>query len=90
MQGRALGITQEMVDAIPDVDGSPLFTEEEKALVVASAELTGTARIADETFARLRRFFDERQLVELVVNTSIANLNNRVTDGFAADVETDV
>ena len=30
-----------------------------------------------------------RQLVELVVNTSIANLNNRVTDSFEADVELD-
>lgn len=26
-------------------------------------------------------------MVELVVNTSIANLNNRVTDAFTADIE---
>lgn len=87
MSGRALGITQEMVDAIPNVDGSPLFTDEEKAVVAASTELTKTARLSDETFARARAYFDERQLVELVVNTSIANLNNRVTDTFTAEVE---
>ncbi len=76
-----------MVQAIADADASPLFTDEEKALVAASTELTRTATLSDATFARLRRFFDERALVELVVNTSVANLNNRITDAFVADVE---
>jgi alkylhydroperoxidase family enzyme len=89
VSGRALGVTQEMVDAIPNVEASPLFTDEEKAVVAASTELTKTAKLTDATFERLRRFFDERALVELVINTSIANLNNRVTDAFAADVEPD-
>ncbi len=87
MSGRALGITQEMVDAIATADASPLFTDEEKAVVAASAELTRTAKLSEASVERLRRFFDERQLVELVVNTSIANLNNRITDAFGAEVE---
>jgi alkylhydroperoxidase family enzyme len=78
-----------MVDTIPNVEASPLFTEEEKAVVAASTELTKTAKLSDATFERLRRFFVERALVELVINTSIANLNNRVTDSFAADIEPD-
>jgi alkylhydroperoxidase family enzyme len=76
-----------MIDAIPDADASALFSDEEKAVVAASAELTKTAKLSPETFKRLRRFFDERALVELVINTSIANLNNRVTDAFSAEVE---
>ena len=84
-----LGVTQEMVDAIPNVDASPLFTDEEKAVIAASTELTKTAKLSDATFSRLRGFFDERAMVELVINTSIANLNNRVTDSFAADIEPD-
>ena len=89
MSGRALGITQEMVDTIPNVDPSPLFTDEEKTVIAASTELTKTARLSDATFARLRHHFDERAMVELVINTSIANLNNRITDSFAADIEPD-
>jgi len=89
VSGRALGVTQEMVDAIPNVDASPLFTDEEKAVIAASTELTKTAKLADATFERLRQCLDERALVELVINTSIANLNNRVTDSFAADIEPD-
>jgi len=89
VSGRALGVTQEMVDAIPNVDASPLFTDEEKAVIAASTELTKTAKLSDATCARLRQFFDERAMVELVINTSIANLNNRITDSFAADIEPD-
>ncbi len=76
-----------MIDAIPSADASPLFTAEEKAVIAASGELTRTATLSDATFQRVRPFFDDRALLELVVNTSIANLNNRVTDAFAADLE---
>jgi alkylhydroperoxidase family enzyme len=85
--GRALGITQEMIDAIPTADASPLFTAEEQAAIAASLELTRTATLSDATFQRVRPFFDDRALIELVVNTSVANLNNRVTDAFVADLE---
>lgn len=78
-----------MVDAIARADDSELFTDEEKAVIAASLELTRTATLSEATFARLRPFFDDRSLVELVVNTSVANLNNRLTDTFVADVETD-
>ncbi len=76
-----------MIGAIPDVEASPLFTDEEKAVITASTELTKTAKLSDATFGRLRGFFDERQMVELVINTSVANLNNRVTDSFTAEIE---
>jgi alkylhydroperoxidase family enzyme len=78
-----------MVDAIGKADDSTLFADEEKAVIAAATELTKTARLSESTYQRLRRFFDERQALELVVNTSIANLNNRVTDAFQADVEPD-
>jgi alkylhydroperoxidase family enzyme len=79
-----------MIDAIPHADDSPLFTDEEKAAIAASLELTRTATLSDGTFTRIRPFFDDRALVELVVNTSIANLNNRVTDSFTADLAPEV
>lgn len=84
--GRALGITQEMVDTITDPDGSALFTDEEKAAIVLSLELTRNSHLDPATFARAREHFDERQLIELVVNIGIANLNNRVTEAFWADL----
>jgi len=76
-----------MVDRIPDVDGSDLFTDEERAVVAASAELTRTATLADATFERLRALLTDEQIVTLIINTSVANLNNRVTDALSAEVE---
>ena len=76
-----------MIEAIESADASPLFTDEEKATIAASLELTRTATLSDATFQRVRPFFDDRALIELVVNTSIANLNNRVTDAFVSDLE---
>ena len=76
-----------MIEAIEKADASPLFTDEERATIAASLELTRTATLSDATFQRVRPFFDDRALIELVVNTSIANLNNRVTDAFVADLE---
>jgi alkylhydroperoxidase family enzyme len=76
-----------MIDAIPNADPSPLFSDEEKAVVAGSTELSRTAKLSDATFKRLRGFFDDRALMELVINTSIANMNNRITDSFIADLE---
>ena len=82
-----LGITTEMVDLIPEVEHSDLFTDEERAVVAASAELTKTATLSDAMFRRLRARFTDEQIVTLLINTSIANLNNRVTDALSAEVE---
>lgn len=76
-----------MIDAIPTVDASSLFTATEKIAVAVSIELTKTASLSEATFRRAAQHFGERQLLELVVNVGVANLNNRVTDAFWADLE---
>jgi len=77
-----------MVEAIPDhFEHSTLFTDLEKAVVAASIELTKKAELSNEAFDRVARHLDERQLVELVVNIGVANMNNRITDAFWADIE---
>lgn len=76
-----------MVEQIGSAESSPLFTDEEKAVLAAGAELTRTARLSEAMIERLKGFFEDRAIVELVVNTSIANLNNRMTDSFVADLE---
>lgn len=75
-----------MVDTITDPDGSALFTDEEKAAIALSLALTRDAHASQELFARVKQHFDERQIVELVVNIGIANLNNRFTEAFWADL----
>lgn len=76
-----------MVDRIFEADRSPLFTDEERAAVAMAIELTRRAELSNETFERVSGHFDERQLVELAVNVGVANMNNRLTDAFWADIE---
>jgi len=77
-----------MVDAIKagTFAESALFTDDEKAALALSLELTRDVHVHDATFERARRHFDERALVELVVNVGVANLNNRITEAFWADL----
>ena len=85
-QGRALGITKAMVDTITEPAGSALFTDGEKAAIALSVALTRDAHASEELFARVREHFGEREIVELVVNIGVANLNNRFTEAFWADL----
>jgi alkylhydroperoxidase family enzyme len=77
-----------MVEAIRDgiFADSALFTDEEKAALRLSLELTRDVHVSDATFAEARRHFDDKALVELVVNVGVANLNNRITEAFWADL----
>ena len=77
-----------MVNAIPEhFEHSELFTDEEKAVVAASIELSKKAELSNAGFDRVARHLDERQIVELVINIGVANMNNRFTDALWADVE---
>ncbi|TMD58648.1 MAG: hypothetical protein E6I87_11365 [Chloroflexi bacterium] len=77
-----------MVATIPRADTSDLFSEAEKAAIALAIELTKTATLSRATFERAAAHFDERQLVELVVNVGVANVNNRVSESFWAEHET--
>lgn len=75
-----------MVDTITDPEDSPLFSDEEKAAIALSLALTRDAHASEEDFARVREHFDDRQIVELVVSIGVANLTNRFTEAFWADL----
>ena len=77
-----------MVDTITDPEESPLFTDDEKTAIALSLALTRDAHASDELIARVREHYDDRQIVELVVNIGVANLNNRFTEAFWPDLPT--
>jgi alkylhydroperoxidase family enzyme len=76
-----------MVDRILVADDSALFSEAEKAAIALAIELTKKVELSNVAFDRAAARRDERQLLELVVNVGVANLNNRVTDAFWAEIE---
>lgn len=67
-------------DALPEYRTSPLFTAAEKAALGYASELTKSKTVSPETFARLREFYSEREICEivwLVASEHVYNVTNR-------------
>ena len=70
---RLQGLTDEMVDEVPNFRQSPLFTPAEKAAMRLADAMAGDHKNApfDEVFAELRKYYTEEQIVELGWRTSV-------------------
>jgi len=68
--GRSFAIKASMneqkFDALEEYQSSPLFTEADRAALDYVTELTREKKVRPETFARLARYFSERQICEIV------------------------
>ena len=70
------GIGLEKLQALGDYASSPLFDERERAALDYVSEATRTCRVTDETFERLRRHFDDREIVEITFVNAAENFYN--------------
>ncbi|MGH3191465.1 MAG: carboxymuconolactone decarboxylase family protein [Streptosporangiaceae bacterium] len=67
-------------DALPEYRTSPLFTDAEKAALDYASELTQSETVSPGTFARLQKFYSEREICDivwLVASEHIYNVTNR-------------
>jgi alkylhydroperoxidase family enzyme len=73
---RHSGFSDDELLALPRYRTSELFTEREKtALDFTVAVMRTPVEVSDELFARMQRFFSDRQLVELTVLLTLVNLD---------------
>jgi len=76
--GRAEGITEEQLRELCGFRKSGAFSATEKAALTYAEEMTRTpVDVADAVFQELRRFFDDRQIVELTSAIALENLRAR-------------
>ena len=75
------GLTMEEIAAIRDGPGSPVWDgkDEDRAVLSAVDELVAKSQICDATWAQLARFFDKRQIMDLLFT-----IGNYVMLGWAA------
>ena len=96
--GRAIavyrGVTLEKVDALDVWRTHSAFTGAERAALGYVEEVTRTKRASDQTFAELRRHFDDRAIVEITWLCAVENYFNLVNlplgieaDGLCAIAE---
>jgi alkylhydroperoxidase family enzyme len=73
---RNSGLSDAELLALPKYQTSELFTDREKAaLDYAVAVMRTPVEVTDELFARVRSYFDERQLVEITALLALTNLD---------------
>jgi alkylhydroperoxidase family enzyme len=73
---RNSGFSDSELLALPRYQSSDLFTDREKAaLDYAVAVMRTPVEVTDELFARVRSYFDDRQLVEITALLTLVNLD---------------
>jgi AhpD family alkylhydroperoxidase len=88
------GLGLDKTEALADWRTSRAFSERERAALGFVEEATRQKRVSDETFAALRRHFDDRQIAEITWLNAIENYFNLVnlpleiaSDGLCAIAE---
>ncbi len=66
----------ERFDALADWRDQPGFDPRERAALAFVEEATRNKHVGDETFAEVRRHFDEREIAELTLVNAIENFHN--------------
>lgn len=72
------GVTLDKISALPDFISSSLFSEKEKvALQYAEAVTKYDLIVTDDLFGRLKKFFDDDEIVELTGLIGYQNLSSK-------------
>jgi alkylhydroperoxidase family enzyme len=84
--GRAAGISEEHLQALPRFEEGDLFTDAEKLVLRLAVAMTMTpVNVSNELFAALRARFSEPELVELAAVVAWENYRARFNRTFAIE-----
>jgi alkylhydroperoxidase family enzyme len=81
------GLTPAQVEALADWSASNLFTEKQRALLAYVDAMTRDIDVPDALFAEVRKYFSERQTVELTMLISAYNMLTRFLKALKVDPE---
>lgn len=76
------GMSQAQLDALPQWEGSDLFSEQERAVLAYTDSMTRQVQVPDAVFDALRPFFEPRQLVELTATVATYNMVSRFLEAL--------
>ncbi|MRV70412.1 carboxymuconolactone decarboxylase family protein [Duganella sp. FT92W] len=85
--GLKAGISPEQLKAIGQFEHSPLFNEEERAVMALARESTQRVNVSDHTWNRVAAFMNEKQLVELALNVAWYNSGVRIMGALGIELE---
>ncbi|MBV8453035.1 MAG: carboxymuconolactone decarboxylase family protein [Deltaproteobacteria bacterium] len=82
-----LGVRREQLEQLSHFESSAEFNEDERAVMSYASEATSNVRVSDAAFQALRRFLDNRRIMELVMNVAIYNAVARIIVPCAVELE---
>ena len=81
------GMTLEECNALKDWRASKLFDERDRALLAYADAMIAGPEVPDDVFNALRKYFGEREVVELTVLIGTYIMHNRVFTALRVDIE---
>lgn len=86
--GRAAGLTEEKLSHLDD-DPLPdeLYDPDESAIIRYAQKSTRMDPIDDATYADLREYFDETQIIEICFTVGLSNMINRFHATFLTELD---
>ena len=82
-----LGVSRAQLEQLAQFDSSAEFNDDERAVMRYAAEATSNVKVNDATFEALRRFLDNRRIMELVMNVAIYNAVARIIVPCGVELE---
>lgn len=84
-----VGVSQKQTEVISRWSDSKEFSAEERAVLLYTDEVMGNKGVKDDTFDALRKFLDERCIVELTLSIGYWEMVARVLVPLKVDIDTD-
>ena len=81
------GVSRKQIDGISDWKSSTEFSDEERALLAYTDEVTRSIKVEDETFNNLKGFLNERQIVELTAVIGYYGMVCRILVALEVELE---
>ena len=83
-----MGVTEEQLRALPDYEHSPLFSEEERAVLRYADAMTRTpVHVPDALFDALKAHYTDRQILEVTAAIAWENFHARVNHALDLEAE---
>jgi AhpD family alkylhydroperoxidase len=81
------GVTKAEIEALDDWRSGQLFSDAERAALDWTDAMTRDIEVPDALHAEIRRYFNDRQIVEITVLAGAYNMHTRVARALKIDAE---
>jgi len=84
---RRVGVGREQLDALPDFEESPLFSDLERLVLRYAEAMTVRVQVEPDLVETLRKHLDPEALVQLTLSIAAANFTNRFNEALGTEIE---